>query len=388
MSRRSGEQFRCCRLFQNLALAVMVSITLFLSCSSESGKDTGEAGSESQVATSKIPVIFDIKRGTNISHWLSQSQARGESRKTYFERKDVKFLAGIGFDHLRFPIDEEQMWDEQGNMEAEAFELLNSALDWCAEYNLKAIIDLHIVRAHHFNEENRPLWKDAEAQKNFQKFWRDISSQFKNRPNNMVAYEIMNEPVADDPEDWNKLVAATINTIRGLEPDRIIFVGSNMWNSVNTFDVLRIPENDKNLVLSFHFYIPMPLTHYTAGWTKVGEYTGSVHYPGLTVPENELEGLPDDLVDAIDNRVYNRGVLADLIAQPLAVARKHNLQLHLGEWGCYEPSPVEDRLRWYADVRSICEENNIAWTTWDYKGGFGVVSDGKPVQNLIDTLLK
>ena len=106
------------------------------------------------------------------------------------------------------------------------------------------------------------------------------------------------------------------------------------------------------------------------------------------VPEDELEGLPDDLVEAIDNQVYNRGVLSDLIAQPLAVARKYNLQLHLGEWGCYEPSPTEDRLRWYADVRSICEENNIAWTTWDYKGGFGVVSDGEPVQNLIDTLLK
>jgi hypothetical protein len=57
---------------------------------------------------------FKAKRGTNISHWLSQSTNRGVERRTWFTKEDVAFLAGLGFDHLRIPIDEEQMWDQSG----------------------------------------------------------------------------------------------------------------------------------------------------------------------------------------------------------------------------------------------------------------------------------
>jgi endoglucanase len=58
---------------------------------------------------------FHIFRGTNIGQWLSQSQARGERRAAYFTEKDIKYIDSIGFDHIRLPIDEAQMWDEAGN---------------------------------------------------------------------------------------------------------------------------------------------------------------------------------------------------------------------------------------------------------------------------------
>jgi endoglucanase len=85
-----------------------------------------------------------------------------------------------------------------------------------------------------------------------------------------VAYELMNEPVADDPSDWNRLVARAVRAVREREPQRTLVIGSNRWQSADTFDRLRLPEGDRNVLLSFHFYTPMPLTHYGAGWTKVG----------------------------------------------------------------------------------------------------------------------
>ena len=60
---------------------------------------------------------FVFKRGTNISHWLSQSNRRGDDRKNYFTEKDVIYLAGLGFDHIRIPVDEEQLWKENGQKE-------------------------------------------------------------------------------------------------------------------------------------------------------------------------------------------------------------------------------------------------------------------------------
>ena len=45
--------------------------------------------------TSKEP--FTIGKGVNISHWLSQSDARGDARRNYFTHDDVKAIADMGF---------------------------------------------------------------------------------------------------------------------------------------------------------------------------------------------------------------------------------------------------------------------------------------------------
>ncbi len=334
---------------------------------------------------------FSINRGTNISHWLSQSDRRGAERKRWFTQDDVTYLANLGFDHLRIPIDEEQMWNEQNQMEPEAFELLNAALEWCRDSGLRAIVDLHILRSHHFNEGDKPLWTDSTAQNRFLDCWRDLSSQLKKWPNGMVAYELMNEPVADDPNDWNKLVARAVKVVRELEPERVLVIGSNRWQSVDTFEQLQVPENDPNILLSFHFYTPFLLTHHQAGWTSIKDYKGPVHYPGWSITEEELTDVSDSLKAqiAVSNGDFNRDVLLKLIEKPRRVAQKYNLPLYCGEWGAYQLAPAPERWRWYEDMRSILEEKGIGWATWDYKGGFGLIdSEGKPVQELIQILLR
>ena len=79
---------------------------------------------------------FEIHRGTNISHWLSQSAARGDERRGWFTRSDVDRIGDWGFDHIRLPIDEEQLWNEEGKRDAEAFDLLSAAIDWCDRVGL------------------------------------------------------------------------------------------------------------------------------------------------------------------------------------------------------------------------------------------------------------
>ena len=332
---------------------------------------------------------FQARRGTNISHWLSQSRNRGDQRRTWFTREDVAFLAGLGFDHLRIPIDEEQMWDESGQPEAEAFSLLNQALDWCAEHKLNAIVDLHILRSHHFNEKERPLWTKPEAQERFFQCWRELSDALRTRPADSVAYELMNEPVADDPEDWNKLVSKAVAVVRAKEPRRVLVIGSNRWQSVDTFDQLKVPQNDPNILLSFHFYEPFLLTHHTAGWTSIGSYQGPVRYPGQTVDEANLTEVPDSLAAEIRRRngPWDRARILANIAKPLALAQKTGLPLYCGEWGCLPAVPRESRLAWYRDMVSVLNENGIGWATWDYKGGFGLRKrDGRPDEELIAIL--
>ncbi len=331
---------------------------------------------------------FEVFRGTNVAHWLSQSRKRGADRENFLKKEDIQNIANLGFDHVRLPIDEEQMWDENGIRHDDAFLIMTNCIDWCAEYNLRVIVDLHILRSHHFNAEEKPLWTDPAEQEKFYDLWRDLSKSLSKYPNSLVAYELMNEAVADDPELWNNLVANAVNAIREIEPERTIVIGSNKWQQVQTFDVLKIPENDKNILLSFHFYEPFLLTHWHASWTGLRNYTGPVHYPGTILTQEELDALPDEMKETGEDwvgREFNKKWILEQWQKPIQKAKELGLPLYCGEFGVIVGPPREDMLRWYQDMIDLFEEQGIGYANWNYKSGsFGLVKDdGSPNEDLI-----
>lgn len=332
---------------------------------------------------------FSMEKGTNISHWLSQSNRRGEQRKAFFTDIDVRYLANLGFDHIRIPVDEEQLWDEKGDKQKDAFALLHNAIKWSRRSGLNVIVDLHILRSHHFNEGERPLWTDEKEQDRFLQCWKDLSWELKRYPKSLVSYELMNEPVADDPEDWNMLVAKAIAQIRENEPERTIIIGSNLWNKPQTFKDLRVPEGDPNLILSFHMYEPMLVTHYKASWTKTRDYEGAVNYPGTIVPKDELEKLSGDLEKLIRDQdlFYDKVTIEHHFKQAIDKANELGLPLHCGEWGVYPTVSDDVRFAWYKDVLEVLNKYDIAWSTWDYKGGFGIIRNGEEDKELINILV-
>lgn len=330
-----------------------------------------------------------LHRGVNISHWLSQSGARGTQRANYFTEKDVAFIASQGFDHLRIPIDEEQMFTVEGEKEAEAFALLHNALQWCRKYKLRAVVDLHILRSHYFNASEKPLFTDPNAQEAFYECWRKISGELKKYSNKWVAYELMNEPVADDPEIWNVIVNRCAAVVRELEPKRTIIIGSNRWQGYETVKDLRIPENDPNIIISFHYYNPFPLTHYKASWTGQKDYNGGIHYPGQLATEEDLKKVPEHIAKKyhwLTGAKWDRDLIASHFDQVLETARRYGVKVYCGEYGCINSSPEADRNRWFSDMDKTFEEKGIARAVWDYKGGFGIVKNGHPDEPMIRRL--
>ncbi len=334
---------------------------------------------------------IQLMRGTNISHWLSQSKERGANRAAYFTQEDVRRLADWGFDHLRIPIDEEQMWDVSGRQQKDAFTLLENVLDWLDDAGMNAIVDLHILRSHFFNQTTEPrLFTDpAEAEK-FAGFWRELSAFLKHRPNDRVAYELMNEPVAHDARNWNRVAKIAHAAIRELEPERPVILGSNRWNSVFTYDLLDIPD-DSNLILTFHYYLPMFLTHHCAPWCREGQiYSGPIQYPGKPVSDAELAKLPPDVRKEVEvfNTYYDRGVMVKDLAKPLAAARRTGLPLYCGEFGAIDLAPQELRVAWFRDIISVFREHNIGWANWDYKAEFGILRPDGSSTGLAEVMLR
>jgi endoglucanase len=326
---------------------------------------------------------FELRRGVNISHWLSQSDRRGEERRSWFTRDDVERLAGCGFDHLRFPVDEVQLWDDDLNREGEAFELLGRGLDWCEQAGLRAIVDLHIVRSHYFNVDSNALFADPAEQDKLCALWADLSNALEHRPVDRVCYELLNEPKAPADEDWNELAARVLAEIRRGEPDRVVAVDGNRVADPRGFSTLRVPD-DRSLILTFHFYDPIVFTHYRAFWSAVKAYEGPIDYPGELVAQEDWDALPEQArLEGRGVRTFTPEDIERLLEAPLALAAKTGLPLWCGEFGALPTTPGPARGRWYRDVLGALEHHSIGWTIWDYKGDFGVFDrEGEPTAAL------
>jgi endoglucanase len=323
---------------------------------------------------------FRIERGTNVSHWLSQSEERGEARRLHIQEDDFARLDSLGFDFVRLPIDEVQFWDEEGNKIPEAWDLLTNAINWAEKHHLRTIVDLHIIRSHYFNAVNEggddanTLFTSETAQQDLINMWFQLSDVLKGYSVDSVAYEFMNEPVADEHDQWNQLIAKVHKALREREPQRTLVIGSNRWQGYETMKYLQVPEGDKNIILSFHYYNPMILTHYGAPWTPIGQYTGKVNYPGIIVSKEDYEAASDSLKPLLEEytkQEWNVDKIRADFADAISVAKKYDLQLFCGEWGVFEPVDRELAYQWTKDMLTVFKENNIAWTTWCYDADFG-----------------
>ena len=227
---------------------------------------------------------------------------------------------------------------------------------------------------------SKTLWNDNNAQQHFVELWRQIQGELKQYPNNLLAYELLNEPTAPTAADWNQLAAKALAAIRMEEPDRKVVIGSNLWNNVTQVPLIEVPANDKNIILTFHFYNPHLLTHYQASWQSLlAHITAPVQYPGLTISDTDFQTLGEASQKAIDNegRTFDKAKIKALIGQAVTRAQALGLEVWCGEFGCYNRTPVQSRLRWIEDVAQVCREYGVGHCLWNFQGGFGFVAPGQ-----------
>lgn len=331
-------------------------------------------------------MTFQLGYGVNIAHWLSQSERRGAERRAWFTEADVQRIASAGLDHVRVPVDETQLWSEAGKRDPEAFDLLEQALGWCRTARLRAIVDLHVVRCSAMNAAGRPISADPAVGERLCAVWDDLSEALAHWPADLVAYELLNEPVARVADDWNDLAARLLARIRRREPARAVAVDSmvevdtDRFADPRAFADMRVPA-DPNLILTFHFYDPFLFTHYRAPWTPARVFAGPVEYPGEQASAADWAALtPAVRRTAGGERVFTATDMERVLEPALAVAKASGLPLWCGEFGALTSTPEPARERWYRDVISTLARHGIPATVWNYKGSeFGVFDDaGRP----------
>jgi endoglucanase len=287
-----------------------------------------------------------LGRGVNVLGydpiWNSFDQGR-------FKERYFNMIRAGGFDTLRV-----NLYPFRHMGPAPDFALSNSwwqTTEWVVTNalaaNLNVILDLH---------EYEITGKDAGGNKaKFLAFWRQVAPHFKDAPDK-VLFEILNEPNGKmTPELWNQSLAEALAIIRESNPTRTVIIGPAFWNSIGHLAELKLPESDRHLIVTVHYYQPMEFTHQGAPWANPVPKLGAV-----------WQGTPDE-----------RATIAADFAKAQAWAGEHRRPIFLGEFGAYDKGEMPSRGRWTDCVARTAEKNGWSWAYWQFDSDFIVYDISK-----------
>jgi endoglucanase len=280
-----------------------------------------------------------LGRGVNIIGydplWESAASAR-------FQAKHFKALDEAGFTSVRVNLHPFRHMQADRNWALK--DSWFNTLDWVVK-NATANRLMVILDFHEFNA----MGENPKANKEkFVAFWRQLSDHCKDAPST-VLFEILNEPCKQlTPALWNQYLKEALAVIREKNPARTVIVGPAFWNSVDHIQELELPENDRNLIVTVHYYKPMEFTHQGASWTNQKDKTG-IEWTGS---DRERKPIQDDFA-----KVNNW-------------AKTHNRPIFLGEFGAYDQAPTKSRVVYTDAVARTAESLGWSWAYWQFDSDF------------------
>ncbi len=218
-------------------------------------------------------------------------------------------------------------------------------VDWVIEQAFANDLAV-IINVHHF-EAVMQMPEDQSTR--LAEIWRQIAERYQDYPNT-IYFEILNEPNEKlDSEKWNQIFPESLAAIRETNPDRYVIIGPDQWNSLDRLDTLQLPDDDRRIIATFHYYKPHEFTHQGASWSSA----------------SDVENLPWGS-DA-DVRA-----LSDDFDAALAWSEREQRPLLIGEFGSFYAAPTDSRVVWTSTVRTEAEKRGFSWAYWDFGTNFAV----------------
>ncbi len=239
-------------------------------------------------------------------------------RANYVNEQDIARLAELGYNSIRLPFNYRLLspQDQPGVYLEDGFALLDQFIQWCAQYRLYVILDMHCApggqNAGNISDsdgEVARLWTDTTNQSRTVDIWKTIAARYAN-DTTVIGYDLLNEPVlpqGHSATELRNLYMRITNAIRQVDSNHIIFVEGN-WYATD-FTALT-PPWDANMAYSFHKY-----------WNEPTQAS---------------------------------------IQSYLNMRQTYGVPLWMGESG-------ENSNHWFARTVRLLQENNIGWAWWTHK---------------------
>lgn len=294
-----------------------------------------------------------LGRGINLGNAL-EAPNEGEWGLT-LEAEHFKIIKEGGFNSVRVPIrwNAHAMTEAPYTIDEDFFQRVDWVLEQAAANDLAVILNIH-----HYEE---IMAAPAEQKERFLAIWAQIAGRYQDAPDS-VYFELLNEPNGriSSTQVWNDIAAEGIALIRVTNPERTLIVGPGNWNNVTHLRNLKLPEADRNIIVTFHFYSPFQFTHQGAEWVQNSE-------PWLGTKWEGSEAEQVTLLSEMDVAVR--------------WSEKNGRPIFMGEFGAYSKADDESRNRWTAFMVRSAEERGFSWAYWEFASGFGAYNRDKGAWN-------
>ena len=181
---------------------------------------------------------------------------------------DFALIRQMGFNFVRFPIDYRYIYnpaDKSFNMDKIAW--IDHAINYGIKYNVHVNLNIHSAPGYSVVGFDDGFKLVTTGREHFIEIWKFLAKRYKNIPNSVLSFNLLNEPDANMVFDQTGLVYApefaslmseTITAIREYRPDRLIVMDSVQRNAQN-LSQLGIPTD--NIILSNRGYAPWSVTN-------------------------------------------------------------------------------------------------------------------------------
>ncbi|GAC1577156.1 MAG: hypothetical protein NVS4B1_04990 [Ktedonobacteraceae bacterium] len=262
----------------------------------------------------------------------------------FFERDDAQFIASLGLNLLRLPINYRHFESDMQPfvLKEEGFHHLDRVIDLCAQQHIYTIIDLHAVPGyqnqawHSDNPTHRALfWQHKHFQDRVIHLWEAIADRY--RGNQWVAgYNPVNEPGDPGEEMIFPFYRRLYQAIRAVDPDHMLFLEGNRYST------------------EFHMFTETwPHVIYTVHDYALPGFIDGGPYPGISRGEYVDK-------DALEKTFLSR----------TAYMRQTGTPVWVGEFGpVYTGDAVADAMRDHVlrDQLEIYNQYQAHWAIWTYK---------------------
>lgn len=303
---------------------------------------------------------FQTYRGFN----LTEKTGAGVRRK--FNEQDFEIMAQWGFNFARIPM---SYWnwaskDDWLKIDEDVMTDIDEVVEFGKQYGIHINLNFHRVPGYCINGRDLELMDlFDDTPERMQKaldavifHWKYFARRYKGISNHQLSFDLINEPPKNTNEQRYEVIArALVKGIREEDPARLIVVDGK--------DIGRNPMLgivDLGVLQSTRGYDPMAVSHYTATW----------------VPDDEKETFnpPTWPLKADDGKIWDKSALKEKLIDRWKPLTDKGVQVHVGEWGCYNQTPHNVCLAWMRDILSLWREAQWGWAMWNLRGTFGVLN--------------
>ena len=287
-----------------------------------------------------------------------------------YEEFDFSTMAEWGFNFARLPL---SYWawgsrDSWHLIREDVLKKIDQAIELGRQYHIHINLNFHRIPGYCINDrelepadlfsgtrEQRERALDAAAF-----HWRTFAKRYREIPNQHLSFDLINEPPKMRSyegyleERYVEIVTALVGAIREEDSHRVIFADGINIGQAPVLGIVGL-----GLVQSTRGYLPKAVSHYTATW----------------VPRDEFETMNTPTWPLKDDKgeIWDRDRLKREYIDKYKPLTEKGVQIHVGEWGCFNKTPHPVTLAWMQDSLSLWKEAGWGFALWNLRGSFGVL---------------